>query len=456
MAEKDAEPSQTRRDPDALTNDTGQAISVEPPVETAIDAEAATSPSSSTEEKAADEPDPPPNGGLLAWMQVLGSFFLFFNCWGTINSFGAFQTYYENNPYWSENPSNISWIGSIQAFLLLMVGVIAGPVYDMGYFRTLVVTGSFLVPFGFMMTSLCREYWQVVIAQGVVVGLGNGCLWVPSVAILPQYFTTRKALANGLAAAGSSVGGIVYPITFRQLEQSIGFGWATRVIGFISLGTLMISISVMKQRVMPKQKRKLWDLDAFKEPPYSLYCFAMFLAFASFYGPVYYIQPYAIQTGITNESFAFYLLPILNAVSVPGRILPNFAGDYIGALNVLIPASFMTGVMALVWISVHTFDGIIAFACFYGFFSGAFVSIAPVAVVALTPDLRKIGTRMGQSFFICSFGLLIGTPVTGAILSSTGKWIGPQLFSGILLIATSSAFLATRYYQVGLKLMVKA
>lgn len=398
---------------------------------------------------------------------------------GTINSFGLFQTYYENNPYWTETPSNISWIGSIQAFLLLMVGgksrtsqrsctfqpstlltlndaVISGPIYDMGYFRTLIVTGSFLVPFGFMMTSLCREYWQVVVAQGIVVGLGNGFLFVPSVAILPQYFTTHKALANGLAASGSSCGGIVYPIMFRSLQQSVGFGWATRSIAFVALGTSMISISLMKQRVMPKQKRKLWDFDAFKEAPYSLYCVAMFLAFAAFYGPVYYIQPYAISEGITTEAFAFYILPILNAVSVPGRILPNFAGDYIGPMNVLVPASFMTGVMALVWTGVHTFGGIITWACFYGFFSGAFVSIAPVGVVALTADMRKIGTRMGQSFFISSFGLLVGTPVTGAILSSTGKWLGPQLFSGFVLMATASAFLACRYYQVGTKLMVKA
>jgi hypothetical protein len=26
-------------------------------------------------------PDPPPNGGLVAWLQVLGGFFIFFNSW---------------------------------------------------------------------------------------------------------------------------------------------------------------------------------------------------------------------------------------------------------------------------------------------------------------------------------------------------------------------------------------
>ncbi len=28
-----------------------------------------------------DDPGPPPNGGFAAWLQVLGSFFLFFNSW---------------------------------------------------------------------------------------------------------------------------------------------------------------------------------------------------------------------------------------------------------------------------------------------------------------------------------------------------------------------------------------
>lgn len=29
-----------------------------------------------------------PNGGVLAWIQCAGSFFLFFNCWGVVNTFG--------------------------------------------------------------------------------------------------------------------------------------------------------------------------------------------------------------------------------------------------------------------------------------------------------------------------------------------------------------------------------
>lgn len=53
-------------------------------VEEAIDAEAgfANAPAVSVASKdEAEDPGPPPNGGAQAWLQVLGSFFLFFNCW---------------------------------------------------------------------------------------------------------------------------------------------------------------------------------------------------------------------------------------------------------------------------------------------------------------------------------------------------------------------------------------
>lgn len=182
------------------------------------------------------EAEAPPDGGFKAWTQVIGSFFLFFNSWhvshrilfcfpsqgeksksptnlantdgtrGLINAFGVYQTYYEIGFLSNQSPSNISWIGSIQAFLLMIVGAVTGPLYDAGYFYYLISTGSFLVTFGLMMTSLCTEYWQVMLAQAICIGLGCGCIFVPSIAILPQYFAKRKAFATGIAASGSGLG----------------------------------------------------------------------------------------------------------------------------------------------------------------------------------------------------------------------------------------------------------
>lgn len=150
----------------------------------------------------------PPDGGLNAWLHVLGSFFLVFNTWGIINAFGAYQTYYASGELFSASSSSISWIGSIETCLLLVTGFVSGPFFDRGGLRILLITGCFLIVFGHMMLSICDTYWQVVLAQGVVIGLGTGCLFVPCVAILPQYFRSRLGLASGLAIGGSSIGGM--------------------------------------------------------------------------------------------------------------------------------------------------------------------------------------------------------------------------------------------------------
>jgi hypothetical protein len=151
-----------------------------------------------------------PNGGLTAWLQVVGAFVLFFNTWGIINTFGSYQAYYTSGFLSSSNPSAIAWIGSIQAFLLLIVGMVSGPIYDAGYFHSLLIGGSFMLVLGQMMLSLCHEYWQVLLAQAICIGVGTGALFIPSVAILNTYFTTRIGLAVGISASGSSLGTYIH------------------------------------------------------------------------------------------------------------------------------------------------------------------------------------------------------------------------------------------------------
>ncbi|KKA20232.1 hypothetical protein T310_5738 [Rasamsonia emersonii CBS 393.64] len=358
-----------------------------------------------------------PNGGFRAWYQVAGSFFLFFNCWGVINAYGVYQTYHERDLLASRSPSDIAWVGSLQAFLLVLGGVVTGPSYDAGYFRQLILVGSVLVVLGMMMTSLCQQYWQVMLAQGIVIGLGSGCLFVPSVAILPTYFSTKKAFAQGLAASGSSLalirsaGGVIYPIVFRELQPRIGFRWATRVIGFIMIATLVVPLAGMKMRVKPAARRKMFEAAARKEWPFVLFGIGEFFGFMGMYIPFFYVQTYAIDNRITGENLAFYLLSILNASSIVGRIIPNFLADKTGPLNMLIPTSAIAALLAFAWISIHNTAGLIVFCILYGFFSGTFVSLPPTTIVTLSPNLGVVGVRMGMNFTLAAVGLLVGTPI---------------------------------------------
>lgn len=374
---------------------------------------------------------------------------------GIINIFGVFETYYKQNFLSNESPSSIAWIGSIQSGLLMLVGVITGPLFDAGYFYVLVRIGCALVIFGLMMTSLSTQYYQIMLSQGICIGIGSGCLFIPSVALLPQYFKKRRALATGIAASGSSIGGVVYPVVFHQLQQQIGFQWATRVVGFICLTTCSISIVTMRLRFQPREKRALFLLTAFREPQYSLYCLSCFLGFLGFYNFLVYVQSYAIETGIVDDNLGFYLVAILNAASTFGRIIPNYFADAIGTLNMLVPALAITALVAYLWVIVNSAAGIIILAALYGFFSGGFVSLVPVVAMTISADPREFGTRLGMCFGIESIALLIGTPVGGAILSKTSSYLGVQLFCGTCLAACAIVLFSVRLLRSGLRFHYK-
>ena len=55
----------------------------------------------------------PPDVGLMPWLQVLGGFFVMFNSWGLLLSFGSYQTYYtiHRGITDEQEPSNVAWIG---------------------------------------------------------------------------------------------------------------------------------------------------------------------------------------------------------------------------------------------------------------------------------------------------------------------------------------------------------
>ncbi|KAI0032784.1 major facilitator superfamily domain-containing protein [Vararia minispora EC-137] len=400
-----------------------------------------------------------PDGGLRAWLQVVGGFGLILNSWGIFNAYGAFQTFYEQNVLRANSASSIAWIGSIQGCLLLFTSFFAGPIFDMGCARPLIYTGSVLITFGMMMTSLCTKFYQVLLAQGIVVGLGGGCIFVPSVAIIATYFKTRRAFASGVALTGSSIGGVIYTAAFRQLSAQIGFPWATRVVAFIAFGVFLVSLALLRPRPVRKgsSRRHLIDKSAWTELPYVLFVAGMTLGFMSAYIPYFYINTFAAARTGASADVAFYFVAVLNAASTVGRTLPNFIADRTGPLNILVPSVLVSGTLGLAWIAVRGIGALSIWAVLFGFFSGTFVSLPPASVASLTEDLTRVGTRMGMAFTFMGVGLLVGNPIAGALINlETGNFLRAQIFCGVLVLASGLVLAAARVAKVGWALRAKA
>ncbi|KAJ6167157.1 hypothetical protein N7470_002604 [Penicillium chermesinum] len=390
-------------------------------------------------------PGPPPDGGTVAWLQVAAGFVLFFNTWGMINTFGVFQTYYESGELFTASSSDISWIGAIQSFLLQLTGLIAGPLYDRGHLRLLLLTGSFMVVFGLMMLSLCKEFWQVLLSQAFCIGIGGGLLFTPTVSLLPTYFSSRMGLAVGIASSGSSLGGIIYPIVLYRLlfNNHIGFPWAVRTIGFIALATFILPVLVMRVRVRAPQPRAVIDWSAFTDGPYIVFSLGLLILFIGNAILIFYISFYAQNKGFTDTELAFYLVAVFNAASILGRIAPNALSDRIGVFNTIAPVSLLLGVTVFCLLGVVNKAGIVVETIVTGFFS--------VCFRMLTENKGMIGTRVGQGFAIGGFGLLIGGPSGGAILGSDHDWLAIWLYGGVAGCVAGLVMMVVRVMKAGLK-----
>lgn len=197
------------------------------------------------------------------------------NTWGFINSFGVFQAYYATAL--SRPPSDISWIGSVQIFLLFFIGTFTGRATDAGYFRALLLLGSSFQVIGIFTTAQATQYWQLFLSQGICMGLGNGCLFCPTMAVLSTYFDKKKMFAMGVAATGGGLGGIVFPAMAKQLLPSIGFPWTVRAIGFIQAAGQVAANVFMRPRIPPRRSGALVEWAAFKELEYAFFAVGIFL-----------------------------------------------------------------------------------------------------------------------------------------------------------------------------------
>lgn len=362
---------------------------------------------------------------------------------GLVNAFGAFQTYYEVGPLRAYSPSTIAWIGSAQSFLMLLFGALTGPLFDAGHFRTLLTTGSLLIVLGMMMTSMSHSYWQIMLSQAICMGLGMGCLFVPSLAIITTYFSEKRFfLAMGLAASGSGLGGTIYPIIFHQLQPTLGFARATRVTAAIVLITLAISNAVMRIRELPSSRRKIFDTTAWTEPTFVVYVMGSTIVFLGTWTPFFYVEIYALSYAITAPHLAFYLLSVITTGSIFGRIIPNVVAARLGMFNVVIPCILTTGILGFCFIPAKTQGSLVAVSLLYGFFSGSCVSIIPALGVMITRDREVVGTRIGMACAAIGLGMLGGTPIAGAILARHGfaamwAFCGSAAVVGALLLCVA-------------------
>lgn len=255
-----------------------------------------------------------PDGGRQAYLCLLGGFCCLFCSFGWLNCLGVFQNYYQFHQLRDYSPSTIAWIPSLQIFIMFLPGPLVGWFNDNHGPKYLIIFGTFFHVFGLMMTSLCTEYYQFVLAQGICSPIGLNCIFQAGTTTIPTWFLKKRGLAFGIMAAGSGLGGIIFPIMATHLIPEIGFAWTMRTIAFMILGLMIVAGFTTKSRLPPKTRplRLQVFVEPFHDVRFVLLAVASFLFFMGLFIPINFIEVEAIHDGMST-TLAGYLLAVLNA-----------------------------------------------------------------------------------------------------------------------------------------------
>lgn len=306
--------------------------------------------------------------------------------------------------------------------------------------------GITLLTAGHVAASFSSRVWQLYLSHGILIGLGVGFTYIPSIAILSQWFQKRRSLANGISTAGSGIGGLIFSFVSEEVIKDISIAWAFRLTAIISCIMLLIATLLIRSRnetVRPYQR-------GFDARLLCRYDVQMLLAwsFMSMLGYItlqFSLPDFARSIGLSSSQAATIaaLQSFGNAI---GRPLIGIFSDRFGRIET---AGFLTLICGLscfcIWLPGTSYGTIIFFALINGAIFGIFwVTIGPLCVeVAGLAELPSLLSLSWTSIILpTTFSEVIALKLRRP--HSHHQYLYPQIFAGLAYICASACLYELR------------
>lgn len=438
-------------------SDPGQ-IPLPPRADTMIkknNSETAPSAAPDTKKQAEQSPAPQqspaqaPNGGY-GWICTLCVALINAHTWGINSSYGVFLAYYlSTDTYPGATYLQYAFVGGLSISCAMLVSPLA--TLSTNYFGTHVTLsfGTALEVAGLIGASFAYNIWHLFLSQGVAFGIGMGFLFVGSVGIPPQWFTTKRSLANGISASGSGFGGLLYSLAAGAMIRSIGLAWCFRVLGLLAFAVNTICITFIRDRnKIIGSRHAAFDTKLFKRPEYLLLNGYGFFSMLGYIALVFSLADYAKKIGL-NSSQAAVVSAILNLGQGLGRPPTGYFSDRIGRINMAGLTTFFCALLTfIVWIFAKSYGVLIFYALIGGTVAGTFwATIGPVTVEVV--GLQDLPSALNLEWLIIVLPCTFSEPIALEIVGNTGNYLGTQLFIGFMYTAAALCALFLRGWKVG-------
>lgn len=169
----------------------------------------------------------PPDGGY-GWIIVLAAFFSNLIVDGVCTSFTEFKGAYSE--HFQSSDASTALIGSLLIGVYLLVGPVVGGLVNKYGTRNVVVGGAFISGTAFLISVAAPNIYVFMLIYGVMGGVGFGMIYLPAIVAVGYYFESKRAIATGIAVAGSGVGTMVMPFVAEYCIANIGWKYTVWIL----------------------------------------------------------------------------------------------------------------------------------------------------------------------------------------------------------------------------------
>ncbi|KAF2668021.1 putative MFS transporter [Microthyrium microscopicum] len=402
------------------------------------------------QQKSNGDVDVQPNGGY-GWVCVATCFTINAHTWGMNSSYGVFLNYYlSNSVFPSASRLSYAFIGGLSMSMAVLISPIITTVIRKYGTRTCLLIGVFFQTISFIGASFATQIWQLVLSQGICFGFGMGFLFVGSVGIIPQWFSTRRSLANGISASGSGFGGLTYSLATNAMIQHLGLAWTFRVLGILSFVVNTICALLLRDRNQQVGAKNLaFDVKLFRKWEFWILLGFGFFSMLGYVVLLFSIANYASTIGLTPKQ-ASVVGAILNLGQGLGRPPIGYFSDYIGRINMAGTTTFFCGFLVLVvWINAKSYGVLIFYALVGGTVAGTYwATVAPVTAEVV--GLKDLNSALSITWLFITLPMLFSEPIGLEIVKfNNGSYLGAQLFAGVMYIAAACCLWILKAWKVG-------
>lgn len=168
--------------------------------------------------------------------------------------------------------------------------------------RISMLIGSVIMCLGIILAGFSTEIWHVYLTHGLLFGIGASFVYMSIVAVIPQWFTTKRGTAMGISSAGSGFGGLALSPMVSALAEKYGVGWAYRIVGLMCFCICFIASLVIRTRLPPdhhKQPiRSPIHLSMLKDSNFVIMLVGIVISLTGYLIPLFYLPsklPFALR-----------------------------------------------------------------------------------------------------------------------------------------------------------------